>query len=591
MKSIYLLLLSLILQACTMGNGEEDGRQTSTENISFDEYKQVFVEELWKVNPSWASYEGYHAYDSILLIPNEDTRVLQMSFADTVLMNLEKFDFDKLSENNKTDFYLIENYARSSLFYLSEFKSWEWNPASYNLGGNFFQVLDYTDSPLYERLSNINLKLMNVPEYYIQAKLNIDKPTKEHTELAIEQITGSLSIFQNNIVDSLDKAGSCGDLKIALQKNLNNAVTAIQDYLGWLENDVLPGLDSTNSRDFRIGEEMYNRKFSFDLQSMYSPKEIYKKAIDEKAAVLDSMYAIADSLWPKYFGILKKPELDKEKMISMIIDTISNQHVHPDSFVTAIRQQIPELIKFVETHNLLSMQDKKLEVRETPKYMRGVAGASISAPGPYDKNAATYYNVTPLDDYSEESAESYLKEYNNYMLQILNIHEAVPGHYTQLIYSNQSPSIIKSILGNGAMIEGWAVYAERMMLEEGYGNNQLELWLMYYKWNLRTICNTILDYGIHVKGMNREEAMDLLIRQAFQQEAEAEAKWRRARLSQVQLCSYFTGYYEIMELRKEIQKQMENDFDLREFHEEFLSYGSAPVKYIRQLMLQSDSNS
>ena len=271
----------------------------------------------------------------------------------------------------------------------------------------------------------------------------------------------------------------------------------------------------------------------------------------------------------------------------MVIDEVSKQHVHRDSFVTAIRQQIPQLVAFVKENDLLTLDpEKPLVVRETPKYMRGFAGASISAPGPYDKNAETYYNVTPLDHYSAEEAESYLREYNDYVLQILNIHEAIPGHYTQLVYSNQSPSLIKSILGNGAMIEGWAVYTERMMLEAGYGGDALEMGLMYYKWNLRTVCNTILDYGIHVLDYSEEDAMHLLMKEAFQEMAEAKGKWRRARLSQVQLCSYFTGFYEIMQLREELKELQGADFDLKKFHEQFLSYGSAPVKYIRQLMLK-----
>jgi uncharacterized protein (DUF885 family) len=217
--------------------------------------------------------------------------------------------------------------------------------------------------------------------------------------------------------------------------------------------------------------------------------------------------------------------------------------------------------------------------------MAGVAGASISAPGPYDKNANTYYNVGSMNGWSTEKSESYLREYNDYILQILNIHEAIPGHYTQLVYSNQSPSIIKSILGNGAMVEGWAVYAERMMLENGYKNSD-EMWLMYYKWNLRTTCNTILDYAVHVKNMSKDDAMKLLTLEAFQQQAEAEGKWKRVTLSQVQLCSYFTGYTEIYEFRELLKKEQGASFNLKQFHEKFLSYGSAPVKYIKGLMLK-----
>ena len=224
--------------------------------------------------------------------------------------------------------------------------------------------------------------------------------------------------------------------------------------------------------------------------------------------------------------------------------------------------------------------------------MAGVAGASISSPGPYDKHGNTYYNVGSLSGWSAEKAESYLREYNYYTLQILNIHEALPGHYTQLVYANQSPSIIKAILGNNTMIEGWAVYTELMMLENGYGapegsnEPEPEMWLMYYKWNLRSTCNMILDYNVHANNMSKEEAMHLLVDEAFQQQAEAEGKWRRVSVTSVQLCCYFTGFTEIYELREELKTKMGDKFNLKAFHEKFLSYGSAPVKYIRQMMLK-----
>jgi uncharacterized protein (DUF885 family) len=194
--------------------------------------------------------------------------------------------------------------------------------------------------------------------------------------------------------------------------------------------------------------------------------------------------------------------------------------------------------------------------------------------------------VTPLDDLSPERAESWLREYNDWMLPILNIHEAVPGHYVQLVYANRSPSLIKSIFGNGAMIEGWAVYTERMMLESGYGDDKAEFWLIYSKWNLRSVCNTILDYGVHVLDMSETDAKDLLVRQAFQTPQEAADKWKRVQRTSVQLTSYFSGYAAIYDLRERFKRERGDAFDLKRFHEQFLSYGNAPVGVIRELMEQ-----
>lgn len=301
------------------------------------------------------------------------------------------------------------------------------------------------------------------------------------------------------------------------------------------------------------------------------------------------MYGLTTQMWATYQKGKPMPE-DSLAAIRQMIDRLSLEHCHRDSFMASIEAQIPELNKFVMDKDLLYLDPKKpLVVRKEPAYMAGVAGASISAPGPYDSFGDTYYNVGTLENYTPQDAESYLREYNSYILQILNIHEAIPGHYAQLVYSNQAPSLIKSIFGNGAMIEGWAVYTERMMLEEGYANNAPEMWLMYYKWNLRTVCNTILDYSIHVNGMTEEQGLNLLVNEAFQQEAEAKGKWKRATLSQVQLCSYFTGFTEIMDLREELKKKRASAFKLKDFHEEFLSFGSAPVKYVRELMLNAEN--
>ena len=279
---------------------------------------------------------------------------------------------------------------------------------------------------------------------------------------------------------------------------------------------------------------------------------------------------------------------DSLAAVKQVVSKLSEKHATQAGFVQAVRNQMPTLVRWVNDHQLLAQDPSKpLVVRETPLYMRGSgAGASVSAPGPYDKAANTYYNVDPLDGQPAAQTESYLREYNEYTLQILNIHEAIPGHYTQLVYANRSPSLIKAIFGNGAMIEGWAVYAERMMLESGYGGNTDEMWLMWDKWNMRVTLNAILDHEVHVNNASEAAVVALLRRDGFQEEAEARNKWRRATLSQVQLSSYFTGYTAIYDLREELKKQQGRNFDLKAFHEQFLSYGSAPVKYIREMMLK-----
>ena len=548
----------------------------------FDKYKDGFVNALWQINPGWASAVGYHKLDSVLVVPDAAADKAQLDFANAQLDSLKQYNPEDLSDNNKTDYQMIKNQLESVIFSIKELKSSEWNPSEYNVCGAFAEILNGKYDSLEFRLRSFNAKMNAIPAYYEAAKKNIKNPTVEHTELAIAQNLGGSSVFEADLNDALAKSKLTPAEKKEMQDKAKVAVKAIKDYADWLKN-----LPNKTPRSFRLGADLYAKKFSFDIQSGYSTDEIYKIAVDHKKDLHDKMFALADKLWSKYKGSEAKPT-NKLDLIKQVIDQISLKHTTPEKFQSEIEKQIPELTVYVKTKDLLYIDPSKpLIVRKEPAYMAGVAGASISAPGPYDKNANTYYNVGSMSGWTAENAESYLREYNDYILQILNIHEAIPGHYTQLVYSNQSPSIIKSILGNGAMVEGWAVYAEKMMLESGYKNSD-EMWLMYYKWNLRATCNTILDISVHTKNMSKEAALDLLVKEAFQQQAEAEGKWKRVTLTQVQLCSYFTGYTEIYNLREELKKKEGEKFNLKKFHEKFLSFGSAPVKYIRELMLSEE---
>ncbi|MEP6803268.1 MAG: DUF885 domain-containing protein [Flavobacterium sp.] len=580
MKKLFVSFFAItLLISC---NKSTKSNEDKALDGKFDKYKDGFVTALWKISPDWAAGVGYHKLDSVLVVPNEAQQKVELDFINAQLDSLKQFDVENLSDNNKTDFRMIKNQLESSVFSIKELKSYEWNPSEYNVCGSFAEILNGKYDSLEVRLRAFNAKMNNVPAYYEAAKANIKNPTIEHTELAIAQNLGGSSVFDADLNAALKQSKLSEAEKKEMLEKAKVAKKAISDYAEWLKTTP-----NKTPRSFRLGAALYAKKFDFNIQSSYTADEIFKIAVDHKKDLHDKMFVLADKLWTKYKGTEPKPT-NKLDLIKQVIDKISLQHTTPKKFQSEIEKQIPELTAYVKAKDLLYIDPSKpLVVRKEPAYMAGVAGASISAPGPYDKNANTYYNVGSMTGWTAENSESYLREYNDYILQILNIHEAIPGHYTQLVYSNQSPSIIKSILGNGAMVEGWAVYAEKMMLESGYKNSD-EMWLMYYKWNLRTTCNTILDISVHTKNMSKEAAIDLLTKEAFQQQAEADGKWKRVTLSQVQLCSYFTGYTEIYNLREELKKQEGDKFNLKKFHEKFLSFGSAPVKYIKELMLSKE---
>ncbi|GAA4327953.1 DUF885 domain-containing protein [Mucilaginibacter gynuensis] len=572
--------------AMLIGCKKEGETQLAPENkndAGFTTYETHFLDAMWKLNPDWATVSGYHNYDSVLIVPNDQYKKKVIDFTKLHLDSLSHYPENELTVNNRMDYYLIENYLRGTQWSVQQLKAGEWDPTSYNIISTFAHILNEPYAPLSKRLTSFYYKMENIPAYYKEAQKQIKNPVPQLTALAADQLNGGLSVFEDDFADSLKKTSIAKDQQKLMLERAKLSVTAIKDFAEWLKN-----LKNDKGRNFRLGKDLYEDKFKNEIASAGSAQQIFNAAVERKKYVHKQMIKLTTQLWSKYMADRVMPS-DSLEQVALLIDALSAKHVEPENFQSAIEKQLPKLTAFVEAKDLLTLDPTKpLVVRKEPAYMAGVAGASVTSPGPYDKNGKTYYNVGSLASWNKDKAESYLREYNDYTLQILNIHEAIPGHYTQLVYANKAPSLIKSVLGNGAMVEGWAVYAEEMMLDAGYGDNAPEMRLMWYKWNLRSVCNTILDYSVHAGSMTKEQAIALLTKEAFQQQTEAENKWKRVTVSSVQLTSYFTGYKEIKELREAYKKKMGDKYRLKDFNEKFLSYGSAPVKYIKEAMLAKD---
>ncbi len=562
------------------------GPTLAKDNDAFAVYKNSFLTGLWKLNPDWATSVGYHRYDSLLFIPNDQNREKMINFTKVQIDSLSRFDATTLSDANKIDYGIMQNQMESIQWNLETLRSYQWDPSSYNVIGTFAYILNEHYAPLEKRLRNFYQKMTNVPAYYKEAEKQIKNPVAELTTLAIEQHEGGVNVFEKDFADSLKKAKIPEAEQKQMLDRAHLSADAVKGFATWLKD-----LKNDHPRSFRLGKDLYEAKFKYNIQSESSVQQIYNAATERKKYLHREMAKIAMKLWPKYFGAKPMPA-DSLQLIAQMIDTLSAKHVEPGQFQSAIENLLPKLNAFVKSKDLVTLDPSKpLVVRKEPGYMAGVAGASMSTPGPYDKDGNSYFNVGSLTGWPAEKAESYLREYNQYTLQILCMHEAIPGHYVQLLYANKAPSLIKSIFGNGAMVEGWAVYSEEMMLDAGYGNDEPEMRLMWYKWHLRSVCNTILDISVHTQNMQKADALKLLTHEAFQQQAEAEGKWKRVSETSVQLDSYYTGYKEIMDLREAYKKKMGDKYKLKEFNEKFLSYGSAPVKAIREAMLKNDSPS
>ena len=576
--------LALTAGSLALGSLSTAALAAPTKSV-FDAEINRFLAAYWQLLPQAAVESGQYAAAARLPAPTEADRLAQVAFCELWLKR-----FAKLAQANKAlsasqqgDLALIDNQLQSLRWSLTTLRADRWDPSGYNVAMAFGELLNKDFAPLKTRLGLVDKRLQQVPAYYRAALAQIKAPSPAHLRLAIEQNEGALDTFRSEIPKAMSSAKLDAATTRRYSQHNRAALAAVEAFVAALKQLEAAQMADGSGRSFRLGKELFEAKFGYDIQATVDANTLYQRALAEKALLHDRMGILATQLWPGLFPGETAPA-DRIAKIARVIDKLSERHTTPAAYIDTIKAQIPALAAWVTQQDLLTLDPSRpLVVRETPTWMRGVAGASISAPGPMDPKGATYYNVDPIDAYTPEKAESYLREYNHWTLQVLSIHEAIPGHYVQLLYSNKSASKVKSLFGNGAMIEGWAVYGERMMMESGYDPSP-EMGLMYAKWNLRSVCNAILDHAVHVDGMSESDAMNLLEREAFQSHAEATGKWRRVQVSSVQLSSYFAGFSDILALREQLKGERGPRFNLKAFHEEFLSYGSSPVKMVSRLM-------
>jgi uncharacterized protein (DUF885 family) len=326
------------------------------------------------------------------------------------------------------------------------------------------------------------------------------------------------------------------------------------------------------------------------LQSTMTPQEIVQRAWGEFYRVRDEMFEIAKGIHEERFPgtTVERTGTDADmRMVRKVLDMIADDHPNEDNILPYIQQTLADLEAFIREKDLLTLDDgQKLVVTWMPEYSQGVAIAGLESPGPLDKHLDAFYYVMPIPpDWSAEQADSFFREYNNYMVQILTIHEAMPGHFVQIYHANRDPSIVRQVFGSGTFIEGWAVYCEMMMVEAGYMDHDPRLKLQRLKFYLRTVINTILDAEVHSGGITEAATLDLLVNGGYQEESEARGKWTRARLTSAQLTTYFAGMQALLDLREKYRQMKGDAFSLKEFHEAVLAHGSPPPMYLEQILI------
>ena len=583
-KSFAALIILLVITFVSCNSPKKENNDNTDAN--FASFETKFLDAYWKQYPSGAIAQGYGKYYDKLVVANAATFANNVAFSKKWLADLEALDYDQLSDNNKISSNIIKNQLESDIWYTTVFKQQEWDASIYNISGSCDYIINQPYAPLDERLKILTKYLDNSDAYYKAALENLKQPTKEHLKMAINQNKGGIGIFGKSLTDSIAASHLNSAEKDALQKNIAKATTAMNDYVIGLQK--IDGDKNLKFKDYRIGKKLFTEKFKYDLATDFTPEQIYEKAVADKKLWHNKMYVTANKVWTKYYPTQAEPK-DSLEVIRMVLSKMQNNHPTPAKFFGTLKDQVTQLKKFIIEKDLFDFDTTStpIKVRYMPEYARGFAMANAEFIPPYQKKGTTYYNIDDLTLYPPAKAESALRETNTYSSQILSIHEAVPGHCMQGIYNNKkSPDVLRSVFQNGAMIEGWAVYCEKMMVDNGWGNHEPEIELALGVWKLRELANVIIDYDIQVLNKPKEAIVNLLTKECFQTEQQVEEKYHRATLSQVQLCSYFSGATAIQQLRDDYQKKMGSKYSLKEFHEKFLSFGSSPVKYIRERMIE-----
>jgi len=547
-------------------------------NTKFEKLTQSFFDGFLAQNPEWATGLGDHRFDTMLSDYSPEAVEKEKAFYLAYLDSLDQIDIEKLNETNRIDYQILKNQIESSYFSLDTLRGYEWSPLRYNPGGAIYSLIARDFAPLAERMNSVMARLAAIPRRLEQAKANVNNPPKVFTETAIRQIKGTISMIRDDLNAQLD---SVPEIKEQFHDVQAKAVAALEDYSNWLEKDLLP----RSNGDFRIGDEKYRSKLRYTLESDFSKEKILEIAEKDLADTQKEIYKTALPLYKKFFPSKKTENIDEKKLVRAVLDRLAQDHPNAENVVEFANISLKMCTDFVRDKNLVSVPDEPIDIIVMPEFARGFAVAYCDSPGPLEKGAKTFYAISPPPSYwDKDRVESYFREYNDYMMWDLTIHEAMPGHYLQLAHSNtfKAPTLIRSIFGSGTFTEGWATYAEQFMVENGFGGPEAKMEQL--KMRLRMIINAIIDQKIHTEGMTEQEAMDMMINEGFQEEGEAAGKWIRACLSSTQLSTYYVGNIELNEIRDAYMAKNGEGSDLKTFHDKMLSYGSPPPKFVKELM-------
>lgn len=581
----WMLWMALtVIGVCGLeGRAVADPESEAAEDARLQAFFQRYLDEWFEREPLEATRLGDHRFDDRLDDLSAEARRGNLEFRRRTLEKLPKeVAADRLSFAGRVDYDILKRHLESRIWLGETFDPFRDDPRVYGdyVTESVYLLLTQSTLPRAKNRGNAASRMKAAPGVLEIAKATIGRPPRVKVETAIRQTEGAIGFYKTEVFPLAGDRPGEGELAEPAAK----LVDALTGHLAFLKDEVLP----RSTDDWRIGRERFDKKLDYELDSGITADEVFAEAQREAARVENEMVIIARQLWAEHFPGEVVPPDDAEgrrAMVRRVLDRIGADHGEAETLVDDARATVREIKDFIASRKILALPEPdQCRIVEMPEFLRGNAVAYLNPAPPLDPRGGGEYAISPPPaDWSPERAESYLHEYNRAMLKILTIHEAYPGHYVQLEYSNRCPSLIRRALYSGTFAEGWAVYTEAMMLDQGFGGGSLALRLQQLKFYLRAVTNAILDHEMHAGAMTDDEARELLMNRAFQTEGEAEGKIIRSKQSSCQLSTYFVGRTAFYRIRQAIQREMGERFNLAEFHEAALSEGTPPVKHLPAL--------
>jgi uncharacterized protein (DUF885 family) len=581
MKRVLALVVVLIVNRPLAQSALDPQGEDARLAALFKEY----LEEDIKERPLEATRLGDHRYDHLLDDVSAKARAASTERVRRALADLpQRIDYRKLSRAGQIDFEIWHQSLTRDLWLAENTRPFEDDPRIYNdyITESIYLLLTQSTLPQAENVRSAAARMVFVPRVVAAARANLRNPPRVMLETALRQNRGAIAFYEQGV---FQLAGETPALS-ALREAAKPVLASLRAYQQFLEDKL-----SAARGEWRLGKTRFSEKLTLELNAGVSANEVLREAEAEADRVEAEMYVIARQMWSSLFPKSTLPADDadgRRQTILLVLEQVNKDHGRPEDLVRDAQATAEKIKAFIKAKDILRLPEPdRCKIIEMPEFQRGNSIAFLNPAPPLDAKASSIYAISPPpSDWDQGRARTYMEEYNRHMLSLLTIHEAYPGHYVQLEYSNRNPSLIRRVLFSGVFAEGWAVYTEQVMLDQGYGDGDLALRLSQLKWYLRAVCNAILDYKMHCTDMTDEQALQFLMRRAFQSEAEAILKIIRAKQSSCQLSTYFVGRMAFQRLRRRLQHELGERFELGRFHEACLDHGTLPVRYLPEVVTE-----